>query len=98
DADPTAALTDGHGDGAGVRLAGLVLVGDHDDVGVGQVFGVLVAPLARAAWGAGCDDSGGLEGVHVLFALGNPQRLPVVDCGEHLGEPVEDAAGVAELP
>jgi hypothetical protein len=39
---------DGHGDGSGVGLAGLVLVGDHDDVGVREVLGVLVAPLAGA--------------------------------------------------
>jgi hypothetical protein len=46
DAHPATATADGDGDRSSMGLAGLVLVGDDDDVGVLQVVGVLVAPLA----------------------------------------------------
>jgi hypothetical protein len=97
-ARPATSSSDGHGDGSGVRLSRGVLVGDHYDVGVRQVLGVVVAPLASTAGGAGGDDARCLEGVDVLLAFGDPHGCPVVHSRDDLRQSVKDAAGVAELP
>src|SRR6266496_4093163 len=86
------------GDGLGVLAAGLVGVGDDDDVGPGEVPVVLVPPFARAAGAGGGDGTGALQGMNVLLALWYINGLPVRDGPDDLRQPVRDAADSGQVP
>ena len=57
------------GNGLGMIAAGLVVVGQHDDIGAGELIGEGVPPLAGAAWIAGRDDAKARQRLDILLAL-----------------------------
>ena len=57
------------GNGLGMIPSGLVVVGQHDDIGAGELIGVDVPPLAGAAGVAGCDDAKARQALNVLLPL-----------------------------
>ena len=73
-------------------------MGHHDRLGAAQGLGVLRTPLPGAHGTAGRGGAGLLDRVDVLLALADVDRLAARDSLEHLGQPIEHPAHVAELP
>jgi hypothetical protein len=91
------------GDGAGVDDSRRVPVGDDHHVRFAQHLGVFPAPLralpilGRAVEVAGSRVPYGRQPVGVLLAFHDVNGVPGFHRGEHLRQPVQDPAGVAEL-
>ena len=83
---------------ASVCPSGFVAVRDDRHLRATEAVRVLVAPLPRTPGVAGRHHARLLQRVNVLLALNDPDRAPVLDRLKHLRQPVEDTAGVAELP
>ena len=94
---PAVLLFERGGDGSGMLLAWLILVRDDDDFAAKELC-VLRPPFARAAGVACRHGSGRLEGVHVLFALADPDFPALADSGSELREVIQHTGNALQVP
>jgi hypothetical protein len=86
------------GNGLGMIPSGLVVIGQHDDIGAGELIGVGVPPLAGAAWVAGCDDAKARQAFNVLLALDDEHAPFQRESFHQVGQAVENAGDALEIP
>src|SRR5262245_18912021 len=86
------------GNGLSMIPSGLVVVGQHDDIGAGELIGVGVPPLAGAAGVAGCDDAKARQALNVALALHDEHAPFQWESFHQVGQPVENASDALEIP
>jgi hypothetical protein len=86
------------GNGLGMIPSGLVVVGQHDDIGASELIGVGLPPLAGTARIAGRHDAKVRQRLDILLALDDEHTPLRGDRFGQVGQAVENAGNALEIP